>query len=283
MTQRAGWWQRYWQASRGAQVGLAFAAVVALCGVCSCTSVAGLAALGSVLPAFPTPAANAQSVRLATATPVLNVTDSSASTAATITTPTALASPSSATPIQSPAAAPTAIPTATPMPTIPQSTAILGGSVFAFDKKFGANNCCYLNGWNYQGQYGPMWTGLYTGDPSFDESSRQRAVGIDNDGGGSSTLWTMSQAKAICGGYLPPDAKYHGTTTVYLANFVVGIELHYSSASLANTLPPQDFTDVNGKHTTSGTFYVYYQYGSTSTSVYQCALGTNEQFAQNPF
>lgn len=34
-------------------------------------------------------------------------------------------------------------PTDTSGPTIPQTSAILGGSVFAFDKKFGATNCCF--------------------------------------------------------------------------------------------------------------------------------------------
>ena len=39
-------------------------------------------------------------------------------------------------------------------PTIPASATTLGGSVVSFDKKFGANNCCYRNGWQYQGPFG---------------------------------------------------------------------------------------------------------------------------------
>ena len=78
-------------------------------------------------------------------------------------------------------------PTATPKGgVIPQGAATLGGSVFAFDKKFGANNCCFENGWTYQGPYSQMWTGVYTGGADslrkVDERSTQRVVGVENGG-----------------------------------------------------------------------------------------------------
>src|SRR6478735_391659 len=107
-------------------------------------------------------------------------------------------------------------PTAAPLkqPNIPQSATTLGGSVVSFDKKFGANNCCFENGWTYQGPYGQMWTGVYTGSSdsltNVDESSTQRVVGIETGGVMYAEMsWILTQATTICGSFLPPDAKYH--------------------------------------------------------------------------
>lgn len=176
-------------------------------------------------------------------------------------------------------------PTATPKGgTIPQTSAVLGGSVVAFDKKFGASNCCYENGWTYQGPYGQMWTGVYTGDSTtnVDESSKERVFGIENSGPLLSDMnVTLSQAKTICGSFIPPDAKYQESTQVNTHSLVQGFEFRYISASLANTLPASDFKDVNGKPTAPGTFYIFYDYGlGPTSSIGWCRLGTDERFAQ---
>lgn len=182
--------------------------------------------------------------------------------------------------------APLAAPTATPKgPTIPQTSAVLGGSVFAFDKRFGANNCCYDNGWTYQGAYSQMWTGVYIGSAgsltSVGERSTQRVVGIENAGPMVSDMsWTMGQAKAICGSFIPPDAKYQGSSQVNTHSLIQGFELRYTSASLANTLPSNAFKDVNGKPTAPGMLYVFYDYGlarSTDT-IRWCRVGTDEHW-----
>lgn len=186
------------------------------------------------------------------------------------------------------------VPTDTPPPGIPQATAILGGSVFAFDKRFGATNCCFENGWTYQGPYGQIWTRIDMEQTDFgaptknmDESSLARVIGILNAGvGGYGAGWTMAQAKAICESFLPPDAKYQTSAYVASGATVIGIALYYTSASLANTLPPRDFTHTdthgNNRLASLGAFYVFYGYGKysfndpASTTVDQCRVGTNE-------
>lgn len=198
------------------------------------------------------------------------------------TTPSA----SSATP-----PAPASTPTATPRGgIIPQTSAVLGGSAFAFDKKFGANNCCFENGWTYQGPYGQMWTGVYTGSidslKNVDESSTQRVVGIENGGVMYAEMsWKLTQAQSICGSFLPPDAKYHNTTLVlYDAVNVTGIEAHYTSVSLANTLPASAFTDAKGQLAPQGTFSIYYEYsfnGPNHNSINRCTMGTDEQWVEH--
>lgn len=180
-------------------------------------------------------------------------------------------------------------PTDTPPPGIPEATAVLGGSVSAFDKRLGPNNCCYANGWTYQGPYGPLWTGLYTGysatgfsSANVDESSLARVIGIDNggDGSGLEINWTMTQAKAICDSFLPQDAQYQTTAHVF-AGSLVGIELRYTSASLAHTLPPSDFINASYKPAPPGKFYVFYRYNPsdpTNMTVRQCRVGTDESW-----
>lgn len=182
-------------------------------------------------------------------------------------------------------------PTAAPLkqPNIPQSATTLGGSVVAFDTKFGASNCCFENGWTHQGPYGQLWTGVYTGSPNsvrnVDERSSQRVVGIENGGAMYAEMsWTVTQAKTICGSFLPPDAKFNTTTLVrYESVNVTGIEAHYTSVSLANTLPPSAFTDAKGQSTPPGTFYVYYEYsfnGPNHDSINRCTIGTDEEWVQ---
>jgi len=176
-------------------------------------------------------------------------------------------------------------PTAAPLkqPNIPESATTLGGSVVSFDKKFGASNCCYVNGWNYQGPYGPMWTGVRAGEATgntyfygLDETSHQRVIAIDNAGWMDSELnLTMTQAKVLCGSFLPADAKLQRTSILSY-----GSELRYTSVLLANTLPDRDFTDKNGKATPSGTIFVYY--ANPGGTVDYCRLSTDEHLLYIP-
>jgi hypothetical protein len=178
-----------------------------------------------------------------------------------------------------------------PPPPIPQSAVTLGGSVFAFDKKYGASNCCYLNGWTYQGPFGQkMWTGVNTdhtlGGSALDESSSQRVIDIENYGPISSSMnITMTQAKSLCGSFLPSDAQLQHTITVSRGGVAAGSELTYTSTLLANTLPTSDFTDKDGKVTPPGTFFVNYDYSYIRPSgplVAGCGLATAESLLNLP-
>lgn len=130
-----------------------------------------------------------------------------------------------------------------------------------------------------------MWTGVETGDDAgnVDESSTQRVVGIENGGPMLSAMrWTLTQAKAICGSFIPPDAKYQESTQVNTHSLVQGFEFRYTSARLANSLPSNAFKDVNGKPTTPGTFYIFYDYGlGPTTTIGWCRVGTDEHWAQH--
>jgi hypothetical protein len=185
----------------------------------------------------------------------------------------------------------TPAPTSTPSkPTIPQSATTLGGSVVSFDKKFGASNCCYLNGWTYQGSFGQqMWTGVntdHTPASNVDETSTQRVIDIENYGPISSSMnITMTQAKSLCGSFLPSDAKLQHTITVSRGGVVAGSELSYTSTLLANTLPTSDFTDKDGKATPPGTFFVNYDYSyirPSSPLVAGCGIATDESLLNIP-
>ena len=175
-------------------------------------------------------------------------------------------------------------------PNIPRMSVTLGGSVFAFDNTFGVYTCCDHQGWDYQGPYGPMWTGVYTGEVdmmvhTFNASSSRRVVGIVNSSPiDIPTDWTIEEAKAICGRFLPPDAKYQTTNNVG-ENGLAGIEDYYTSVSLANTVPSSYFTDWTGKPATLGTFYVVYRYyriaGPNAPTIGQCRVGTDENWTLN--
>jgi hypothetical protein len=180
-------------------------------------------------------------------------------------------------------------PTATPLPAVKENAAVLGGAVYAFDNKLGSSNCCYRNGWDNEGPYGVVWTGVwydgYTGG-AINEQSKVRvktmSIAAIQD---TPANWSVSQADALSNPYLPPDAKYKGTISVKdIAGGVTGTEKRYTSALLANTLPASDFTDVNGHAVAPGTFYVYYkaQYnGSPVMLVGWCVLSTDEHDAQS--
>lgn len=160
--------------------------------------------------------------------------------------------------------------------------------MYAFDKKFGDSNCCYRNGWDYQGPYGQMWTGVdYDGHTSDapDEQSKARVKTIENTGIQLTTaLWTVSQADAICKPFLPPDAQYKDSMTLKeTPDLVKGVEKRYTSVLLAYTLPASDFTDVNGHAVAPGTFYMNYSAtynGSPDMLVGSCTLSTDENAAQ---
>ncbi|HEX8730080.1 MAG TPA: hypothetical protein VF739_15725, partial [Ktedonobacterales bacterium] len=137
--------------------------------------------------------------------------------------------------------------------------------------------------WTYHAQYGPIWTGVYTGSAAtspttFDWRSTDRVIGVDNQPTDTVSAWTMSQARAICGDFLPPDAEPTGGATTTAK----GTEQRYLSASLARTLPASAFRDVHGKLAAPGAIYVFYETDGGS-SVSQCALSSDEHFAQNPF
>lgn len=170
-------------------------------------------------------------------------------------------------------------------PTIPQSATTLGGSVVSFDKKFGASNCCYNNGWTYQGPFGKqMWTGVntvHTPASNVDESTTQRVIEIENAGPIDSYLnLTMTQAKALCGSFLPTDATLKRTITVSRNGTVYGIELQYLSTLLANTLPASDFTAADRIAAPPGIIFVYYD--SPSSTVNYCRLSTVESLLNLP-
>ena len=266
---RWGWWrldglrQRYRSASRGAQVGIAAAVGVTLVALLACAFTGGFQSLRSALfaPSESTVTAG-QPPFTAIATATAQAPSGAITATPTTTTPSA---------------------TTAPARPIPQNAATLGGSVFAFDDHLGDTNCCLLSGWTYHAQYGPIWTGVYTGSAAtgpttFDWRSTDRVIGIDNQPTDTVSAWTMSQARAICGSFLPPDAEPTGgaTTTAH------GTEQRYLSASLARTLPASAFRDVHGQIVAPGAIYVFYETGGGS-SVSQCALSSDEHFAQNPF
>lgn len=171
--------------------------------------------------------------------------------------------------------------TTTPTPsnsTIAQNAITLGGSVVAFDTKFGAGNCCFENGWTYQGPFGQqMWTGVNTGHTiasNVDEGSMQPVIDIENSGPQLSDMrLTLAQAKSLCGGFLPADAKLqHSITESW------GSELLYTSTLLANTLPTSAFVYKDGAAAPAGTIFMYYEdslSGPTNT-IGHCGLATDE-------
>lgn len=170
----------------------------------------------------------------------------------------------------------TRVPTAPPKPTINLSLAILGGSIHAFDQKFGSNNCCYRNGWTPpNGPYVAVEDDTYNG-LNVDETSLNRVVLIEiqpqSDGQTTDLVWSASNATSICNAYLPPDAKYRGSFVVPLANLTKGSVKVYHSTLLANSLPAKDFVDRNGKQGKPGTIYVYFDYHYDASHIGGCIL-----------
>ena len=175
-------------------------------------------------------------------------------------------------------------PTPTPNPTIALSDAILGGSIHAFDQKFGANNCCYRNEWTPPtGPAVGVWDDTYSQWNNLDESSMNRVVRIDILPQGSD-IWSTSQAATICDVYLPSDAKYQAEYTVPLGNLTQGSVKVYYSTLLANALPAHDFIGKDGKQGKSGTIYIYfdYSYNGGSINIGDCVVGIKGNDVSTP-
>jgi hypothetical protein len=186
-------------------------------------------------------------------------------------------------PAPSPSSRPNAA--ATPGPVININSAILGGSVRAFDAALGHTNCCLNNGWAYWGPFGPTWTGVYTEQSAFSWRSTARVVGVVTLPAEGGTTWTSDQVRAMQRQFMPPDAVLKSSRTTSLGDLLTGVETTYSSRMLAQTLPATDFKDMSGHVVPPGTFYVYWHhaiYGTEPSQYDQCAVGTHEQFALNP-
>ena len=171
---------------------------------------------------------------------------------------------------------PTSAPTTPPKPTINLNLAMLGGSIHAFDQKFGSNNCCYRNGWTPpSGPYVAVEDDTYNG-LNVDETSLNRVVLIEiqpqPDGQTTDPVWSVSNATSICNAYLPPDAKYQSSFLVPLADLTKGSVKVYYSTLLANSLPSKDFVDRNGKQGKPGTIYVYFEYHPDASHIGGCYL-----------
>jgi hypothetical protein len=184
------------------------------------------------------------------------------------------------TPFPSPTMGPRATPTVTSLVTISPDSPTLGGSWQAFDNLFGNSDCCYQNGWNYQGQFGPSWTGtIEAGDSAsvLPSNPNSRVTGIQLDPQASQQNWSMSQAQMMLDQFMPPDAKREQTKTISVGNVAVGTEETYSSVLLARTLPKADFTYINGNQAPPGVFFVYVNNGS-ETGVDVSTLGADESY-----
>jgi len=181
-----------------------------------------------------------------------------------------------AAPTDTPVPPPQPTPKPTPMPaTIPASAAVLGGTIAAFDNKFGDNNCCHYNGWDV----GNNWVGVYTvqdGENWYQavgEHSNEQVVGINihpyntDITNANTPVWnTIQAAEKVCGAYLPPDAKLKTSS---------GSSLEYYSAALANTLLKSDFTDTNNHLEQPGLFFVNYDNYNSSSQIDYCLIGTD--------
>lgn len=199
-----------------------------------------------------------------------------------LTAPPTATTPPTSTPL------PTSVrsPTATPLPSISLTSPILGGSGQAFYTLYGQNNCCYKNGWNYQGPYGATWTGIWGADGPTTYPTPEgngRVTGIQTSPP-SSNPWTVAQAQAMEKRFMPPDAKLLRSKPVDFpgTNNVQGTERIYSSVLLKNSLPAVDFKDANGNQAQPGVFYVFLDFtynGSPTPLVDWCNLGTDESLA----
>lgn len=171
--------------------------------------------------------------------------------------------------------------TSVPQPLISLNLAILGGSIYAFDKKFGSDNCCFYTGWTpSNGPYVAVWDDSYT-DLNFDETSQNRVVRISIEPQSNdptyTPAWDARAAANICNSYLPPDAIFQSGYAVFQAGATeADIEVYYSSL-LAHTLPVQDFIDRRGDPGTPGLIYVYFRYNDDANHIGHCTLGVRGQ------
>ena len=125
-------------------------------------------------------------------------------------------------PRPSPTMGPSGLPTPTPLSTLSAiglNSPILGGAWQAFDDLFGDSTCCYQNGWNYQGQYGPSWTGtIEAGDSAnvLPDNPNSRVTGIQLDPQASEQNWSTSEAQAMLDQFMPPDARQKSKKVIYV-------------------------------------------------------------------
>lgn len=204
---------------------------------------------------------------------IVGVLAAAACSSQTVRTPTP-------TPTPSPTATSMAAPTSASASTIGPESPILGGSWQAFDTFYGISNCCYQNGWNFHGQFGPSWVGtIEAGDSAtvLPSNPNSRVTGIQLYPQSTEQNWSMSEAEAMLSQFIPPDAKREQAKTIYVNNIAVGTEVTYSSILLAHTLPKADFTYINGSPAPPGVFFVYVNNGS-ETGYDVSTLGTNESY-----
>jgi hypothetical protein len=175
------------------------------------------------------------------------------------------------------------LPTPTPLSTVPAiglNSPILGGAWQAFDDLYGNSNCCSQNGWNYQGQFGPSWTGTVEASDSasvLPADPNSRVTGIQLDPQAAQPNWSASEAQAMLDQFMPPDARQESRKAIYVGTTVVGAEEIYISLLLANTLPLSDFKGIDGSQEKPGTFFVYVNDGG-QTGYDVSTLGTNESY-----
>jgi hypothetical protein len=81
------------------------------------------------------------------------------------------------------------------------------------------------------------------------------------------STWDRNQAKATCKPYMPTDAHFKHTLTIYGKDKKTAIfyDFVYFSSSLAKRLPTSNFIDQNFKNDKPGTFVLglSYELGST--------------------
>lgn len=73
--------------------------------------------------------------------------------------------------------------------------------------------------------------------------------------------WSMSAATALCMTFAPRDAIHVSDVQVVTAHGgIIGVDILYTSAAMANTFPAERFRDANQNQTTRGSFDVQYEY-----------------------
>ncbi|HLY29666.1 MAG TPA: hypothetical protein VKQ36_01435 [Ktedonobacterales bacterium] len=95
--------------------------------------------------------------------------------------------------------------------------------------------------------------------------------------------WDTSTAQATCSVFFPADAQKVNDVPVVSAGALVGEDVIYTSATLAQTFPASVFVDASQNPVTPGTFdvmYLYAQNGTTST-IDSCQLLLGSQQTQD--
>jgi len=240
-----------------------------------------------------TPAGPTATVPSATATP----TTQRPPTSANLATPTAPRPPTSvptATPSPQPTATSAAVPTATragPLPTatpVPSGNApTLGAESAAFIARYGQPNARSdtAAGTLRFSQPGDPNTDFlivqfdtFSGDPAL----AQRAYSITALHP-ADRFWSMSEARQVCGAFLPSDVHPGRRIVVTSGRDVTGVDLVYWSSAVAYSFPTGAFVDAGQHLVTPGTFDVFYHYASANDAdhIESCELEVGQQ--QAPF